>query len=359
MAATLTPKELYEQAGIATSNKCVDRGPDLKGDIKRSLRIVDEQDAVNRFVWHNLPQGLNGQLLERIIYYKGQGAIFYLESLDQFFFLPFALDGTIDVYGRFTGITPLPFNGTTRADGKEKAWIEGLTLEPAYDIILPEDLTYNDLTKKCVILQDYTPQISQTIIPRSTIQDSLIDTMASCVPFMRTALKSATGVAGMRVATEDEYSNVLAASIAHERAALNGDKWVPIVGQIDFQDLSTSNVGKAEDFLVAMQSLDNLRLSLHGLDNGGLFQKRSHMLEAEQAANNTNVGLVLQDGLTNRQRWCDIVNSIWNCGTWVDVSETAKGVDQDGDGVLYDFQGQNEAAAPVSSASAATQEVEV
>ena len=54
---------------------------------------------------------MDGQLLERILYYRGQGAFFYMESLEKFFFLPFALDGEIDVYGRYTGITPLPFNG--------------------------------------------------------------------------------------------------------------------------------------------------------------------------------------------------------------------------------------------------------
>lgn len=335
---TLTPKELYEQAGFdVKGKKWGDTGFDLKCEVKKSLRIVDEQDAVNRYVWYNLPQGLNGQLLERILYYKGQGAFFYLETYEKFFFLPYALDGGLDVYGRFNGITPLPFaGGTTTADKKEKPWIQGLILTPEYDIILPEDLKIDDLTKKCVLLQDYTPQISQTVLPRATLSDSIVDVMSDCVPFMRTALKSATGVSGMRVSTEDEYSNVLAASYAHEKAALKGEKWVPIVGNLEFQDLSSSNVGNAEDFLVAMQSLDNLRLSFHGLDNGGLFQKRSHMLQAEQDVNNQNVGLVLQDGLTNRQRFCDIINSIWGLGVWVDVSETQKGVDQNGDLILRD-----------------------
>lgn len=339
MAETLTIKELMEQTGFLrdpSGKKWGGTGLDLKTFIRRNIRCTDEQDAVNRYTWYNLPPELNGQLMEQILYYKGQGAFFYMETVDQFMFLPYALNGSIDVYGRFTGITPFPFRGTTKAGEKEKAWIDGLTLEPTYGVVLPDDLTYEDLTKKCVLLHDYTPQVSQIVTPRCVTQDAVIDVMADCVPFMRTALKSATGVAGMRVATEDEYSNVLAASYAHEQAALKGDKWVPIVGQLDFQDLSTSNVGSAEDFLVAMQSLDNLRLSFYGLKNGGLFQKHSHMLQAEHDANNNNVGLVLQDGLTNRQRFCDIVNSIWGLGIYVDVSETVKGMDQNGDGVLQD-----------------------
>ena len=347
---TLTLKGVVNKPGFdITGIKWGDSGFDLKCEVKKSLRIVDEQDAVNRYVWYNLPQGLNGQLLERILYYKGQGAFFYLETYEKFFFLPYALDGGLDVYGRFNGITPLPFaGGTTTTDKKENPWIQGLTLIPEYDIILPEDLKIDDLTKKCVLLQDYTPQISQTVLPRATLSDSVVDVMSDCVPFMRTALKSATGVAGMRVSTEDEYSNVLAASKAHDKAAVTGQKWVPIVGNLEFQDLSSSNVGSAEDFLVAMQSLDNLRLSFHGLDNGGLFQKRSHMLQAEQDVNNQNVGLVLQDGLTNRQRFCDIVNSIWGLGVWVDVSETQKGVDQNGDLILRDSTHDVPAAEPAN-----------
>ena len=60
-----------------------------KSDIKKQLRIVDEQNAVNRFTWYNLPEGLNARLLERILYYKGQGAMFFLK--DKFYFLPYAL----------------------------------------------------------------------------------------------------------------------------------------------------------------------------------------------------------------------------------------------------------------------------
>ena len=49
-----------------------------KFEIKKGLRIMDEQDAVNRFTWYNLPSGLNSRLMERILYYRGQGMFFKL-----------------------------------------------------------------------------------------------------------------------------------------------------------------------------------------------------------------------------------------------------------------------------------------
>lgn len=75
-----------------------------------------------------------------------------------------------------------------------------------------------------------------------------------------------------------------------------------------------------------MQALDNYRLSLYGLKNGGLFQKKSHMLEAEQSMNDGNVGLVYEDGLTIRQRFCDIVNSITELGIWCEANPNVMGI---------------------------------
>jgi len=209
-----------------------------KHDIKKQLRIMDEQNAVNRFTWYNLPTGLNAKLIERILYYRGQGMFFFLN--EKFYFLPYALDGTIDVYGRFMGVTPLPFNGAAN-DGKDKPWIQGLTFNPIYDVAAPEDFLDKKpeeikefLEKSCVLLKDYTEQISQTNIARQVLNDPILDVMAECFPFMRTALINSTGVKGMRVGNENESANVWAANHAITRAALSGEANVPVVGSLDF-----------------------------------------------------------------------------------------------------------------------------
>ena len=100
-----------------------------------------------------------------------------------------------------------------------------------------------------------------------------------------------------------------------------------------------------------MQGLDNYRLSLYGLDNGGLFQKRSGMLEAEQEMNQGNVGLILQDSLKQRQDACDIINSVWGLGIWCDVSETVINVDTNGDGLA----GGNEKAPAANNSNNETE----
>ena len=358
--ARLTDPTMLIQAGIDPRTglpvKASSLSPcNLKADIKKNLRIMDEQNAINCFTWYNLPSGITPQLLERILYYRGQGMFFYMEEVNKFFFLPYALDGSIDVYGRFKTVTPLPFNGVSKASDdkdKDRPWIQGLTRDVIYEVELPEnyidqktgEVKVQEILDKqngsCVLLKDYTEQISQTNISRQILNDPLLDVMSDMIPFARTALLNGTGVQGMRVGSEDEGANVMYASQAINDAALNGKKWIPIVGNVEFQDLTDAPVAKAEEYFLALQSLDNLRLSFYGLDNGGLFQKKSHMLEAEQEMNQGNVGLVMRDRLQNRQNFCTLVNSIWGLGIWCDISETVIGLDKDGDMVAGDNEDQ-------------------
>ena len=346
--AKIIDPSLYIQSGINPKTglplKMTGHSPCvLKDNIRKQLRIMDEQTAIRRYVWTGLPSGLTSDLIERILYYRGQGMFFFLK--DKFYFLPYALSAPenstgIDVYGRFTGVTPLPFNGTSNdGGGKDKPWIQGLRFEPVYDTADIEELAkYSPeelrqvITGKCVLLHDYTPQISQTNIPRQVLQDPLLDVMAECIPFMRTALVNSTGVMGLRVGNENENAEVDAASNAINKAALEGRKYVGITGTLDFQELTGGQVAKAEEFMLALQSLDNYRLSLYGLGEGGVFQKKSHMLEAEQEMNAGNVGLIADDGLENRQWFAAIVNTWFGLEMDCHISETVIGVDMNGDG---------------------------
>ena len=334
--------ELFKQFyAKAMPPKMGNKGPALNGEILKSLRILDEQDHVNKGKYFNTPYGVNQQLIERITYYKGRGMMFYWK--DRWFFLPFSPVGSIDVYGRYAGVTPIPFNGTAE-DDDVKPLLDGLVFEPIYDIILPEDFRPEMMKTKCVILNDYTPQISQNIQARAKLSEPLLQVMSECIPFLRTSLINATGVNGVKVQSEDEAWSVLQAADATVAAALNGDKWVPINNGLNMDILTGTGAGregKCEEFLLTMQSLDNLRLSLHGLDNGGIFQKQAHLLQAEQEMNAGTASLVMQDVVSNRQQFCTLCNSLWGLGMWYEPSEPNLGIDMNGDGVVYDDYSDN------------------
>ena len=332
MGAYIGQKELMEQI-YANHMKIGTKGPGLNASVLSSLRVLDEQNALSKYTWYNLPKGLNANLIERILYYRGRGMLFYMESNKTFYFLPFALSGGLDVYGRYTGTTPLPFNGNADPK-KDKAWIQGLVKTPEYDIVLPEDLTLEKFHNSCVVLNDYSQQLSQTIIPRQQLQEPLLQVMSEIIPFCRTNMMNSTGIEGVYVQTQDEAASVLQASQAINQAAINGEKWVPISSTLEPKSLTSTPGARPEEYLMALQSLDNYRLSLHGLASGGLFQKGSHMLQAEQDMNMGRSKSVLDDGLYLRQEFCDIANSIWGLGVWCEISESALGIDRDQNGEI-------------------------
>lgn len=350
MAAKLPDYKTLIQAGINPKTglplKLGSGNPEsLKEDLKRIISIIDRQDAVKRFTWYNLPSGLSGDLIERILYYKGQGMFFYMKTNNTFYFLPYALNGSIDVYGRYLGVTPLIFGGpaASQQNGKEKVWIDGLIREPINEIVLPDEWTEQLIDTKCVLLRDYINDISQTITPRVDLNRPLVNVEAEMIPFMRTSLIGSSGVSGMRVTSQDEQSNVEAASQSVEHAALVGNKWIPIVGTVDFQSLDTSNAANVQEFMLAMNSLDNLRLSTYGLSNGGLFEKQGTILQSEADAAGVNTGLILQDGLDQRQNFCNLVNSLFGLRIWCEITQPAtlpQAQDMGADPTGSDYQGE-------------------
>ena len=306
-----------------------------KENFVKILRIMDEQQFLTRYKWYNLPHGLNENLIERILYYRGRAMFFYMEEEDNFYFLPFTFSKTIDVYGRWKECIPLPFTGSSVTDDKAKGILSLNVREPVYDFQM-ENMTWKDYTGKCVICYDYSQQLSQTILPRKELNEQIIQYEADMIPYLHTSLLNATGVAGMRVNSTDEQASVLAASLASENASLNGNKWIPLLGRIDFQDLGQQSAANAQEFLLAMQSIDNFRQMAMGLGDGTLFQTRAHMLQTQADMAIGRVDGIYQDGLNRRQEFCNIVNSIFGLGIWCDVSEQATGYDKTLDGLIAD-----------------------
>ena len=316
---------------------------ELKESIQSIIRTNDEQLAINRFQWYGLPKGLTGNLIERILYYRGQGMLFYMPTDEKFYFLPYALDGNIDVYGRFTVVTPVPFAGTpgsTDKDGEVKPWIKGLRRIPVYDFDPLQPIDIDLYENSCILLSDYSKPVSQTIVPKSVAVEPIIELESRMLPYMSTALSNATGVSGVRVNSPDEVYTVMEASKKINNCALNGEKWVPMSSSMEFQDLSPAQVAKAEEFLLAMESIDNFRLGTYGVENGGLFQKKAHMLQTEQAmaGGGAETGCILNDSLLQRQEFCLLANNIWGLGIWCMPSENMQMQDLNMDGIVGDTE---------------------
>lgn len=303
------------------------------------LKEIDLQTATKRYKWYNLPPDLE-DVIERILYYRGQGVFFYQKELNKFFFLPYSLNGEIGTYGEYLKVVPLPWTGPNQAkssDGKLKEFIPGLTKTVIYEPIEPEDLTLDVFENGGILLHDRGLGISQITSPRERLNDWITQIMAECPALARTSLISNCGVNGMRVNNEDEESNVAAASKSRYDCAMTGQTWLAIQGMQDFQDFNTNKGFDGDTYFRAFESLDNLRLAGYGLNNQGVFDKaKTYVNEAQVMGAKQQDGFVYNDGLIQRQNFCNIVNSIYGLGIWCDALEQVNNVDYDNNGVIDD-----------------------
>lgn len=337
--AKLIDPSMYLKAGINPKTglplKFNDK-KELLSNIKMTLRIKDEQTAVNRYRWYNTGLDLTSNEIERFLYYYYSLAFFYLEG--KFYIMPYALNGGIDFYGRENTINPVPFSGgDSKATKDQLDLLSKVKLDVKKGVVLDPNL--DDFERSAVLIKDYTPQYNgSSAIPRSRLQEGVIDFESRIMPYMRTAMMNSTGVQGVKVNDEGEYEDVLEGANSVDEAALNGTPWIPLMSKLDRQQINQSGTSRAEDYLMAMQGIDNYRESLYGLNKGGLFTKKAHTNDSENALNNS-LDFPLVDGLKLRQDACNIINSIWDIGIWCEISETAENVDKNGD-MLADDSGQ-------------------
>ena len=304
----------------------------LKDDLKKIERIKDEQMAIHRYKWYNLPFDLTSEEVERLLYYKYSLIMFWEETTQKFYLMPYALDGGIDFYGRFKTVHPIPFADGSSEDEKRQIdrvrnYLSTLKLRVLYDVpeeILDEEQAKNfDPTKCCVIFRDYTQQLSQTAIPRAFMQESIIDLKADMLPFMRTALTNATGIMGVRVQNQDEASNVIAANASLKEAALNGKMFIPIVGQVEMQEMTGNGSLRAQEFLLSLQGIENYQKEIYGIGSNGVMQKASHMLASEQEMNQISGNSAFIDGLNIRNQMAMIANIIFGTEMYCTPGETS------------------------------------
>lgn len=323
----------------------------LDKDVLKNLRIKDEQDAVNRYTWF-LMDGISGRQVERMLWYKSQVALFYLKELDRFFILPFVGMGC-DYLNRPTEILPIQWGSSQDDNNKTiKPFIAGKTFKPIYtfrDLFDKDGNLVKPVEECCVILRDYTEQLSFTSIPRSQLNDPILQAMSEVFPFARTSIIANSGVKGIKVASEDEAKSIQNMNISLTNAAKTGQAYIPTVAAQDVQEFGGGAPLKSEEYLLYMQALDNFRLSLYGIKTGGIFQKKAHMLQDEQDMNNTTNSMTYQDGLDVRQEFCDLVNFVFGelldgqfC--WCDANEMVINADVNGDGLVIERNEQKSIA---------------
>ena len=286
--------------------------------------IMREQNMVEtleRYMWINVPFGLNADLIERLLYFRGKGVFYYNDKVEKFQFLPFALNGTIDEYGRFTGCNTLPFTGV---DTDEKHKVKKITnliyqeLPLVYDLPYSEEAIKDMVNGKVVgiILNDNSLSISQQPIIRSNYVRPVIHMMSTLMQIINTAMYGCADHNLLQVENESELTSINSQIDAINVDILKGKRFTPVVGKLPISPLKTTNSSDLEGLFNTFNSLNNFLKSITGVSNAGVFDKKAHLLQDEQKLNGSNADDIYYNGLRMRQEFCLMIQAYYNYPIW-------------------------------------------
>ena len=291
--------------------------------------IAREQNRIEileRYMWVNVPFGITADIIERILYYRGRGVLYYNEDLDKFQFLPFALYDMVDEYGRFTKCNSLVFTGSDSEKKDKKREIRAVkeNIDLVYD--LPYDKKTLEKIRKGhnygIILNDSSLGLSQQPIIRSNYVKPILHLMATMMQIINTAMFGAADHNLIQVETEADYEALQTQIDAINQDILKGRRFTGIVGTFPITPLKTSNTYDVEGLFATFNSLSNLLKTINGIANPGIFDKKAHLLQEEQNLNATNADDIYYNGLRVRQEFCLMVQAYYGYPVWCSSKRT-------------------------------------
>lgn len=340
----------FENAGVPLTKNVIKYGNavDQNGNIIRGnpenlnlnydslyqiMRNHNRIETLERYMWLNVPFGLTQDIIERVLFFRGKGIFYFNDEVDKFQFLPFALNGTIDEYGRYIRCNTLPFTGVDEEekDSKNKKKQRRLIYENL-DIVY--DLPYNAEMMKMVkekktvgiILNDNSLGLTQQPIIRSNYVKPILHLMSTLMQIINTAMYGCADHNLIQVENESEIASINNQINAINFDILKGRRFTPIAGTLPIQPLKTSNTANLEGLFNTFNSLSNFLKSITGIANPGVFDKKAHLLQEEQQLNGSNADDIYYNGLRLRQEFCMMIQAYYNYPIWCESKRGMSGV---------------------------------
>lgn len=283
------------------------------------MREQNKNETLERYMWLNLPYGLTQDLIERVLFYRGKGVLYYNDNVGKFQFLPFALNGRIDEYGRYMRVNTLPFTGVTEENEKKK---EKRLVYEELDIVY--DLPYNEETLSLarsgkpvgIIINDSSLSVSQQPIIRSNYVQPVLRMLATLMQIINTAMFGNADHSLVQVENEGELDEINRAIEAINQDILKGKRFTPVAGTFPITPIKTSNTANLEGLFGCFNSLTNFLKSITGVANAGVFDKKAHLLQEEQKLNGSNSDDIYYNGLRMRQEACLLIQAYYGYPVW-------------------------------------------
>lgn len=310
--------------------------------IGSSLATIDFQEHLTRFKWNNLPEGMDSELIERILYYNGSAMFFYIDELKQFYFLPYGMTNegsgnAIDFYGRYKMLRPYSFNGVSQEQKKDSTADIYLGTQIRKNIIdIPLVDTIEDAIDMFknggVICFDNTPQLTYNVESRNRVNQGYMNYMIKALIQTKSAMINSSGF-NLLQSTDANEADILQLQLD----AINNDREdgqlsaivSNLLGQI--QNLQSNNPASMTEFWNTFQAINNLRKSSLGIPNDGAVQKSQYQNISEQQLDISGPMQVYWNAFMERIKFSSIVNSIWGLAIYPEplLLPTANGTQVD------------------------------
>ena len=268
-----------------------------KMDYKNLVFHMDFEQATGRYVWGKLPEGITSHLIETMVYFRGSLGGFY--NGGKLKVLPYANSGSINEYGYPTKGKPLTFNGTS-AD-ENKPYGDG----QEYDVSSMVEIKPNGM---CLLFDRNPVSRSGLVAPRFITNAAIIDLEAEIISRIKSNIKNSdkkvvfyADDANQKTAFETAINEAYTADSPFIVVVRGSNKW----GK-DNTDYMHGEVGlKAQELFESWQSVNNIRVMSEGIINGGAFEKKERVVNAEVQDESTQTSLILNSGLLLRKLWLE------------------------------------------------------
>lgn len=296
----------------------------------------DMQQCCARYKWKNLPNGLLGWQIERMLYYRGSVAGFKVN--DQFYVLPYVIQGNINIYGMPTRIKPMAYNGKPlekNGDGKyesdENAAFMHQENQQAFD--LPVDLLGDERDEySAVILYDCVPTFVGGGAPAMyNRQRLIIKEMADCLARININIV----ISNKKILLHIKDAKQAAVVQKELKIAFGSDcPFGVLTSEFDVNSVQSTSDYNADDLFNALKNYDAIRCFMAGINSRGFgTEKQERLITGELNGDLERVGLIADQGLELRKIWADLCNRKFGTNIQVELRSDSFENQTDGNGM--------------------------
>lgn len=276
-----------------------------KEKYKLIWRNYDMNQCISRYIWKNLPNGLSGWNLERMLYFRGTLAGFTIGG--KFYILPYVQSGMINPYGIPTKIKPITYNGR----------IMGNNEFISNDLELPVDLNGNKNSNYgAVLLYDSIPYSPSSKSPsRYFLNDIILNEMADT--FARININIVVSNKKILLIIKDRKQRDIVQKEL-EMAFGSDCPFGILSSELPVESVQNTSDYNADDLFNTIKNYDAIRCFMSGISSKNFgTEKKERLVSGELVGNEEQKDLILDIGFDLRKEFCDLCNSKF--GTNIEV----------------------------------------